>query len=92
MKFVSRYITEVCYGGPEEGGWWYNWDNFDKVIAICPENADAFSVCKALNIKQQTEDKKAGIDYDSVNCHSYFIFLVEDMPEENQTKERPYYE
>jgi hypothetical protein len=92
MKFVSRYITEICYGGPEEGGWWYDWNTFDKVMAICPEDDDAFSVCKALNIRQQEEDKEAGIDYSSVNCDSYFMYDVENMPAENQTTERPRYE
>ncbi len=23
--FVSMYSIERCYGGPEEGGWWYDW-------------------------------------------------------------------
>ena len=23
--FLSLYETRQCYGGPEEGGWWYDW-------------------------------------------------------------------
>jgi len=23
--YVSIYNVESCYGGPEEGGWWYDW-------------------------------------------------------------------
>jgi hypothetical protein len=23
--YVSVYNIESCYGGPEEGGWWYDW-------------------------------------------------------------------
>ena len=23
--FVTIYNVEQCYGGPEEGGWWYDW-------------------------------------------------------------------
>ena len=24
MKYVNVYEVSKCYGGPEEGGWWYN--------------------------------------------------------------------
>ena len=26
--FVNVYTVEQCYGGPEEGGWWYSYYNF----------------------------------------------------------------
>ena len=25
---LSAYTVEQCYGGPEEGGWWYSWYTF----------------------------------------------------------------
>ena len=27
--WLSRYVIEECYGGPEEGGWWYDWSELD---------------------------------------------------------------
>ena len=27
--WLSRYVIEECYGGPEEGGWWYDWRELD---------------------------------------------------------------
>lgn len=27
--WLSRYTVEQCYGGPEEGGWWYDWWDLD---------------------------------------------------------------
>lgn len=27
--WLSRYTVEQCYGGPEEGGWWYDWWELD---------------------------------------------------------------
>ena len=27
--WLSRYVIEECYGGPEEGGWWYDWCELD---------------------------------------------------------------
>jgi hypothetical protein len=92
MKFVSRYTREICYGGPEEGGWWYDWNTYDELIAICPDEENAISVCRALNIKQQTDDKEQNIDYYSVNADPHFIYDVEDFPAQNESTERPRYE
>ena len=27
--WLSRYTIDECYGGPEEGGWWYDWCELD---------------------------------------------------------------
>lgn len=37
---VTTYRVEWCYGGPEEGGWWYDWYTPVRVM-LCPDVADA---------------------------------------------------
>jgi hypothetical protein len=33
MKFITVYkVTRHC-GGPEEGGWWYNW--YEPIETVC---------------------------------------------------------
>lgn len=37
---VTTYTVERLYGGPEEGGWWYDWYTPIRV-ELCPDEADA---------------------------------------------------
>jgi hypothetical protein len=32
--FVSIYVVERVYGGPEEGGWWYHWLTLENSIEV----------------------------------------------------------
>ena len=31
-KFIGAYAVERCYGGPEEGGWWY--DQYEHLKSV----------------------------------------------------------
>jgi hypothetical protein len=31
-KFITAYAVTRHYGGPEEGGWWYNWYSIGDAI------------------------------------------------------------
>lgn len=37
--FVSVYRRHRCYGGPEEGGWWYDRDELEGSIAFNDEES-----------------------------------------------------
>lgn len=37
---VTTYCVERCFGGNEEGGWWYNWYTPVRVV-LCPNEDDA---------------------------------------------------
>lgn len=39
-KFVTAYAVTHHYGGPEEGGWWYNWYEPVETVAAEPEKAE----------------------------------------------------
>lgn len=36
MKYVNAYLVERNYGGPEEGGWWY--DSGTPIASVPVEN------------------------------------------------------
>lgn len=47
MKFVNVYEVSSCYGGPEEGGWWF--PSGELVKAFGPfENDDAHHIAADL--------------------------------------------
>jgi len=33
-KFITAYAVTRHYGGPEEGGWWYNWYTPIKTVTL----------------------------------------------------------
>ena len=42
---VTTYRVTCCYGGPEEGGWWYNWWQVHNVRTFATQAA-AESACE----------------------------------------------
>lgn len=46
--FVRVYKVHLCYGGPEEGGWWYDRYHCHKAIKV--EVADAEEVKQAFTL------------------------------------------
>tara|TARA_R100001230_G_C5557613_1_gene83245 strand:+ start:28 stop:360 length:333 start_codon:yes stop_codon:yes gene_type:complete len=48
MKYVNMYRTSRCYGGPEEGGWWYTQGEFIKCYGMYSSNGDANLKVKRL--------------------------------------------
>lgn len=54
--YLSIYVCERCYGGPEEGGWWYdvmklestiycdNWEQADRIVEESKEELERQNV------------------------------------------------
>lgn len=52
--FVSIYRTERCYGGPEEGGWWYDaWSHEGGIPFPNREAAEAFLEQAKREVEEQ---------------------------------------
>lgn len=92
MQYVTLYKTDRAYGGPEEGGWWYE----------CGEVVRSFPVAtlrraeRILSFVQKIADcrNKDGGNHDlsSVNCEGYFVACIEDAPAANYPAVTPHYE
>ena len=87
--YVSQYVVDRCYGGPEEGGWWYDWDDFAGVVAEFDCKDEAYSYARACNgfIREQFGEP----DRFSVHGAPDVSYYVEAKPAELQTTERPHY-
>lgn len=84
---VSVYNRELCYGGPEEGGWWYDWYSLETNERV-PNNV--------VDVEQKIQELAARFpeseNYYSVNGgHTYTIFVEYRAGSMNTTK-RPRYE
>jgi hypothetical protein len=93
MIYISEYFVTREYGGPEEGGWWYNNRTFKRIVATTDSKMNALNIVVALNQKAR-EDRKESGDYelDSVLCDGVYEYDYEDSPGENETTEKPHYE
>ena len=107
VKWVSIYHARQCYGGPEEGGWWYDWMDLDHTVRVVGRKA-AQRVAEAMRAELAgvpDEDRSHLIpegespyrDTEGYIPTGFAIseghrVLVEDRPGEWQTTERPRYE
>jgi hypothetical protein len=96
---VAVYLCDRAYGGPEEGGWWYDTgclsrDHWHLTRVFKPEQrAEALAYCRELNDKALREDNKGRPPAHSVNSIGVFVAQVyDDFPPAFFPQERPRYE
>jgi hypothetical protein len=90
MVFHSAYHTTLQYGGPEEGGWWYN---HNRLIYTIPA-ARGFEKYLHNWLREQFAefDETSKRPYHSVLGGQRVSIIIETEPGENETTERPFYE
>ena len=90
IKWVNAYEHYRDYGGPEEGGWWY--EQYVPLQGIPVEEKDVEEAKKRLlRIYKEEYD---GVDLNSVLSigKACLEIFVEDHPPRLDPEERPYYE
>lgn len=98
---LGLYEIALCYGGPEEGGWWYSWEDH-KASVIIPAGSEAEQeTAEAAARAALTETaERLGLILPGPGVRSYrsaapqqtAIIQTEDIPGEHQSTERPFYE
>jgi len=93
-RFVTAYATTRHYGGAEEGGWWYNWDECLETKSIPPcddESMKAVLISIAEQWCEEYAHEHHGDIY-SVLGGSEVWFALEYHAGEKASKETPRYE
>lgn len=87
--YVTVYGVTRHYGGPEEGGWWYNWyRDLCSIPLVKPgDRAEILEIVRFLKTKFKDED-----DIYSVRGGVLYEFIAEVDPGRHATKERPRYD
>ena len=78
-RYIAEYARTQCYGGPEEGGWWYNVTEFAG-YQYCGSNKKAKE-----QLELQSEDLEPGY-------HLRIETLKTMGCKDTTNKPRPYYE
>lgn len=86
--YINVYSTTRHYGGPEEGGWWYNWNT---CLLTIPVNKLTDKQKKKM-IKLLNKIYESSGNIYSVNGGEEIYIIEEDKIAESETTETPYYE
>jgi hypothetical protein len=87
IVYVNIYEVTREYGGPEEGGWYYN--NFNCVESVPVKNKH--SELMQDEMKKEYSSRKHGNIYSVLGGTDIEVY-IEEKPKQSETKERPYYE
>lgn len=87
IVFVNIYSVTREYGGPEEGGWWYNCNDCIEVVPVANKNSD---LMKELMEKKYASHKHGNI-YSVLGGRDIEV-EIESEPQQSETRERPHYE
>ena len=49
LYVVARYTHDRAYGGPEEGGWWYDCGELERIVTATRNGPAAWRVASILN-------------------------------------------
>lgn len=101
--YINVYHVERCYGGPEEGGWYYNaykceqtamvfWDpTCDGSNPSLPANGAWAFFDRQLEKYRRRYNNEGRRPLHSVLSNGEWSVMLEAFPKESETTERPYY-
>jgi len=88
MIYISEYSVSREYGGPEEGGWWYDNPMHVRLLAIADNQEYASKIARALNSAENITKP----DRYSMAGSDDTVFYSEESLGDHELKEQPYYE
>jgi hypothetical protein len=93
ITYVGIYHIERLYGGPEEGGWWYNQRTLvSKVKAFDPEKVDAFVERAQQCLDTWHPDNHISLGSTSCECHYRVQCFDNELPHKCSPEHKPHYE
>lgn len=100
LCYANIYLHDRAYGGPEEGGWWYDtyspidgdsdWDTSPPPYGHFPSTTDADNAMKAI-AKWCNEENSRRRSPSSMASEGHFVAIQESWPAEYSPARRPHY-
>jgi hypothetical protein len=85
--YVGVYEVGRAYGGPEEGGWWFDCGELVKVV-ICSSYDEAEEVREILSEEYPNTGKRSSV----LGGEDYGIYFSDTFPEAFFPERTPHYE
>lgn len=92
VVYFSVYTVQRLYGGPEEGGWWYNWSNLEYSIPFRYNHGDQSQIHLMIEAERDRIADYVYGDIYSVRGGQDCYVLIESKAGGDADTERPYYE
>lgn len=73
---VGLYLHNRAYGGPEEGGWWYDTSSLQGDVLTFTSYEEALRTMRLLNSNLKTTGVNAGRDNNSVNSEGVYQYCA----------------
>ena len=89
-RYVCAYDTNRAWGGPEEGGWWF--DTGIMLASIPCETDEQVEEAKARLLKRYGPEFEGNHEIGSVLCEGVLGIYVQDEPGADYPTQRPHYE
>lgn len=89
-QYVNAYDHNRSYGGPEEGGWWF--DTGTLLASIPCYSEEHIEAAKKVLKEAFGPQFERHHDIGSVICEGVLQILVEDEPGKDYPTQRPHYE
>ncbi len=91
--YVNEYEIDRVYGGPEEGGWYYDTGRFIRCRGVFLDQHDAGALRDRIEENEMPERRKGVREPSSVlSTGEWPVALVEDHPGRDYPTEPPMYE
>lgn len=91
MYYVNEYLCNREYGGPEEGGWWYDTGEFLECHGVFKHESEAYDHMDSLN--RYLDDRQKDLeDEECVNCTGFPRIFVEPHEGKDYPEHAPHYE
>ena len=93
--FVTVFLSDRAYGGPEEGGWWYDCGERlkDRRVFVFQNEDDAIAFSRRYNERLAKWPNKNRRDINSVLSEGvYTAEIFEDSLPDYYPTQRPHYE
>lgn len=94
MKYVvAVYLQDRAYGGPEEGGWWYDCGEMVRTMRTFGSEERAIAYCRKLNDRLAGSLNRDRREISSVLSEGrYGAEVYDDFAPHHYPSNRPHYE
>lgn len=75
---VAVYLVNRTYGGPAEGGWWYDEGDLVRIVRVFKNEDRAISFCRRLNARLNATLNAGRRPLSSVLSEGEFHARIED--------------
>ena len=90
---VAIYLVELSYGGPEEGGWWYESGEHIQTLKVFKNRDQACEYrTRADSLVDRYMNKGRRPISSVLSTGRYQVMVVNDPPPKYTPEKRPHYE